>query len=87
MTDSCIPLVQAIVARRKELGLSQADLAESCGLKQPAIARLERGYNAPQLDTYLRVAHALGMDLELVKSPCLSQQKERNPNALNSVRS
>jgi ribosome-binding protein aMBF1 (putative translation factor) len=53
-----------VADRRKQLGLSQADLAELTGTTQSAIARLEAGGRPPRIDTLLRIAEAL--DCELV---------------------
>ena len=52
-----------VAARRKELGLSQTELAELCGTTQSAIARLESGGRPPRIDTLLRLAVALDSDL------------------------
>lgn len=40
----------AVRNRREELGLTQAELAERAGLKQPAVARFEAGGTIPMLD-------------------------------------
>ncbi|MGH2921657.1 MAG: helix-turn-helix domain-containing protein [Gaiellaceae bacterium] len=53
-----------VADRRKQLGLSQADLADLTGTTQSAIARLETGGRPPRIDTLLRIAEAL--DCELV---------------------
>jgi transcriptional regulator with XRE-family HTH domain len=44
---------------RTELGLSQAQLAESAGCGQQVVARMERADNAATIVTLLRVAQAL----------------------------
>lgn len=54
-----------ITARRVELGVSQAQLAELCGTTQSAIARLERGERPPRIDTLLRIAGALDCELQV----------------------
>lgn len=47
------------VARLRRLrGLSQAELAQRIGTKQPAIARIEQGH-VPSLRTLMRIAEAL----------------------------
>jgi transcriptional regulator with XRE-family HTH domain len=53
-----------VADRRKERGLSQADLAELVGTTQSAIARLESG-RPPRIDTLLRIANALDADLHI----------------------
>ena len=59
-------LISAIITIRDERGLSQAELAKLCGMKQPAIARLERGTHSPQLDSLLRILSPLGYTLKIV---------------------
>jgi len=62
-----IELVAQLIVRRKQLGLSQRDLAEQTGLKQSAIARLEREGAIPRLDTLEKVSKALGLKLALIE--------------------
>ena len=54
-----------VADRRKERGLSQADLAALVGTTQSAIARLESGGRPPRIDTLLRIANALEADLHI----------------------
>ena len=46
-------------------GLTQAQLAELVGTKQPSIARLESGKAEPKISFLRRVAEALGGHLEV----------------------
>lgn len=57
-------IADQVGARRRELGLSQLELARLTGTTQSAIARLESGQRPPRIDTLLRIADAL--DAELV---------------------
>ncbi|MFC6087234.1 helix-turn-helix domain-containing protein [Sphaerisporangium aureirubrum] len=50
---------EAVRRRREELGLTQAEMAERAGLKQPAVARLEAGGTMPTIPMLERVAEAL----------------------------
>mgnify|MGYP002336341572 CR=1 FL=1 len=52
-----------VAERRKDLLLSQAELADLCGTTQSAIARVERGLRPPRIDTLLRIARALDCEL------------------------
>ncbi|MBT2380931.1 helix-turn-helix transcriptional regulator [Streptomyces sp. ISL-111] len=45
------------------LGLSQAELAERRGVKQPQISRIEGGGTMPPIPLLRRLAHALDADL------------------------
>ena len=51
--------------RRRELHISQRDLAQKCGLKQPQIARIEQGENV-SLDMLEKVATSLDLEFDLV---------------------
>ena len=49
-----------------EKGISQKKLEELSGVKQPVIARMEKGVTSPQLDTILKVLAPLGKTLAIV---------------------
>lgn len=59
-------LVRTIVEIRESKGLTQAQLADTCGVAQPMIARLENAKHSPQLDSLLRVLVPLGYTLQIV---------------------
>lgn len=50
---------------RKEVGLTQADLAASLGIKQPSLSKLE-SQGDMQISTLRRLIEALGGELELI---------------------
>lgn len=54
---------QALVARRKALGLSQKRLAEIIGVNQPTISNFEHRTNDPYLSTLQRYARGVGLEL------------------------
>lgn len=54
---------------RRGAGFTQAELAARIGVKQPVIARLERGGANPRLSTLDRVIAATGHSLELELGP------------------
>ncbi len=56
-------LGEAVRQRREELRLTQAQLGELAGLKQPAVARFEAGGTMPTIPMLERLAAALGMRL------------------------
>lgn len=49
-----------IRALRKNLRLTQRDLAERCGVTQQHINRIERGKTKPGADVIIKLADALG---------------------------
>lgn len=56
-------LGRAIRARRRALGLSQADLAAQTGLSQPTISAIERGKPTAQVGLVLTLCRDLGLRL------------------------
>jgi len=50
---------------RKAVGLTQEELAESLGIKQPTLSRLE-SQGDMQVSTLRRLIHALGGELEII---------------------
>src|SRR5215218_3239076 len=62
-------IADRVAERRKELGLSQAELAELVATTQSAIARLESGGRPPRIDTLLRIADALDCELIVELKP------------------
>ena len=54
---------------RAERGISQKKLEALSGVKQPVIARMEKGYTSPQLDTVLKVLAPLGKTLYIGDLP------------------
>lgn len=48
--------------RRRELKLTQKQLAEKIGKEQSYIARVEKGEVDIQLSSFFRIAHALGIE-------------------------
>jgi transcriptional regulator with XRE-family HTH domain len=57
-------LVDGLVARRRELGLSQNEIAARMGTSQPAVARLEAGGVDARMSTLQRYADAVGVRLD-----------------------
>ncbi|MDR1663383.1 MAG: helix-turn-helix domain-containing protein [Clostridiales bacterium] len=59
-------LVGKLIEAREQKGISQKRLAEMSGVKQPAIARLERMQTTPQIDTIFKILKPLGYTLAIV---------------------
>lgn len=72
------------VARlRIKLGLTQTQLAEIVGTKQPSIARLENGESSPSLTFLEKVAEALGADVkvQLIPKTSAHMMRERSKSS------
>lgn len=61
-----VAIIGELIKARQEHGISQKKLEEISGVKQPVIARMEKGYTSPQLDTLLKVLAPLGKTLAVV---------------------
>lgn len=59
-------LIGEIIKARQEKGISQRKLEELSGVKQPVIARMERGETNPQLNTIVKLLLPLGKTLAIV---------------------
>ena len=66
--DFEVALIGKLIEARESKGLSQKQLADMCGLKQSAIARLEKMNVTPQLNTLTKDLKPLGYRLDIV--PC-----------------
>ncbi|MGD6744851.1 helix-turn-helix domain-containing protein [Streptomyces sp. BH106] len=62
-------LGQLVYDRRTALGLSQVELAERCGMKQPQISRIEGGGTVPTIPLLKRLARALDAELTIELTP------------------
>jgi ribosome-binding protein aMBF1 (putative translation factor) len=65
-SDLRVALIGELIRARQEKGISQKKLEELSGVKQPVIARMEKGTTSPQLDTILKVLAPLGKTLAVV---------------------
>lgn len=64
-------LVQDVIKkRRKELGISQVDLAEMSGISLATIKNIERGKGNPSYETILRIMEVLGIEINFsIRNP------------------
>lgn len=72
-------IVRALIERRKQLQISQTQLARIVGTKQPAISRLEKGDWNTTLNTLFKVADALDLDIQLDVRARTGQNDEKIP--------
>lgn len=65
-SDLRVFIIGELIKARQEKGISQKKLEELSGVKQPIIARMEKGSTSPQLNTILKVLAPLGKTLAVV---------------------
>ncbi len=65
-SDLRVELICALIEARKEQGITQKQLEELSGVKQPVIARMESGASTPKISTLLRLLAPLGKKLAVV---------------------
>ena len=58
-------LIESVIEKRLEKGLTQKQLAQKMGTKQSAISRLESGNYNPSFGFLKKVARALGVKLKI----------------------
>jgi transcriptional regulator with XRE-family HTH domain len=80
-----------IVRYRADHDLSQRELAERLGMKQPQVARLELGEVNPSMETLMRVSAQLGIEFTIDVRPAGTQahnvtKQARANSVVGSVR-
>jgi transcriptional regulator with XRE-family HTH domain len=63
-----------IIKLRTKFGLTQRQLAEKTGIKQPQIARIESGTQQVKLETLERIAESLGYSVEIKLVPKIDDE-------------
>jgi len=62
-------LADGVRERRRQLGISQSELARRAGMTQPGISRIELGGTTPTLPLLSRLAQAMESDLDIHVAP------------------
>jgi len=52
---------------RKEVKITQAELASRIGVNKGYISRIENGLTSPNVNTFYRIVNALGLRIEIMK--------------------
>ena len=60
-------LINAIVEAKEKSGLTQKQLSDKCGVKQPVISRLEKAVHSPQVSSIIKILKPLGYTLSVTK--------------------
>jgi ribosome-binding protein aMBF1 (putative translation factor) len=74
-------LINALIQQRGLRGWTQKQLAERAGIGQAEVSKIERGRKSPTIDTYARLATALGIysAWPIAKSPRRPQSARAVP--------
>lgn len=64
--ETLASIISAIIERRNELGYSQRQLADACGLPQSSVARIEACVVKPNVETLIKIMKPLGLSLSVV---------------------
>ncbi len=59
-------IIEATIEARKKNKLTQRELSEISGVKQPVIARIERCVNSPQTNTLIKLLYPMGYTIRVV---------------------
>jgi transcriptional regulator with XRE-family HTH domain len=72
---------RSLARRRKDVGLTQSEVAVRMGTSQAVISRLESGLTDPSFDLVERFARALGVSIEVsfgdVPTPLTDEERRR----------
>lgn len=59
-------IIRATIEARNKSNLSQRELSKKSGIKQPAIARIERFSGSPRIATMMKLLYSMGYTLKVV---------------------
>ena len=65
--DSADSMLTKLAELRKQAGLTQRELADLTGIRQPQLARYEKCNEYPRLDIFIRIADALKFNVVFQK--------------------
>ncbi len=66
LLDMEYELITSFIKTRKDMKITQQELADKAGMIRESIARIEKQYVSPQLDTFLKMINALDCKLVIV---------------------
>ena len=73
----CDRVMQILREERDKRGLSGSKLADLCGVHQSTVSLLDRGLRQPSLDTLLRMAEVLEIELGEVLLRASAEEKAK----------
>lgn len=76
---------QQIKKYRKQLGVTQAELAELCDIESPTVSNIERGTTKVSLPTLVKIANAVGATLDELVYGSLAKSEAVSSKELNEI--
>ena len=73
-------IVSAFHTQRLKIGMTQRDVANATGIKQPMIARIETGCTIPRLDTMEKLLSSVNLSLSVEEKTKVKQFKKKHEN-------
>lgn len=72
-----------MLMRRKELGLTQEQVAKMCGMKRANYSHIERGRHEPSLEQMLAIAKALKVEptIDFFEVECYKTDQNKRKGA------
>lgn len=64
--ETLASIISTIIAKRNELGMSQRELADICGLPHSSVARIEACTVKPKVETLIKIMKPLGLKLKAI---------------------
>jgi len=62
-------VAEMVAENRERKGLTQTALARTIGVRQPVVARIESGEHVPTIETLIKIANALDIEIMLGIAP------------------
>jgi transcriptional regulator with XRE-family HTH domain len=62
-------VAEMVAENRERKGLTQTALARAIGVRQPVVARIESGEHVPTIETLIKIANALDIEIMLGIAP------------------
>lgn len=75
-----MPIMEQLRRERKELGVTQVELAKRVGMTQPQLSNLENMTKSPSWTTINRYAAGLGLDVSIKLTKRKNGQDEEKEN-------
>ncbi len=74
-----------IKAARERAHLTQEQLAEMVGLSPTHLSVIERGVKTPKLDTFVRIANALGVSADALLQDAVEHASDSVPTEISAA--